>query len=255
VLIGAAAAVVIVLVVAVVLLISRRGTGTATASSPPAAAQTAAPPPPSATSAATTSPEAAATPGEGEAAGTGSADIASTPSGAAVALAGSPVGFTPLSNLEIRVGSYPVVIVKTGYQTWSGTLVVEAGKKAELNVPLAPVGGTAPPPPPTASRPPEPPRVVLLENEVDTAPRQTSGTAVSFPANVPGPAPGQSLSVTVAFVVNEDGTVGDIQVLGSGGSALDAAVTNTIAKWRFAPGVKQGAKVPVRLSRKFTFRG
>ena len=265
VLIGGAAALLLVIVIVVGVALSRRG-GAATAAdtSNPAEAPTLPPPAPPTRAplsepgaASSTDTTTAAAGGDTAIPGTGSADILSTPSGAAVAVGGSQVGFTPLRNLEIRVGSYPVLIVKKDHQTWSGTLLVEAGKKAEVNVALVPAGGAAPPAPTVvASRAPEPtPRTVYLENEVDTVPRQSAGAAVAFPPNVPGPGPGQSLSVTVSFVVTEEGGVSEVQVLGSGGSALDAAVTATISKWKFTPGVKQGAKVPVRLSRKFTFRG
>lgn len=266
VLIGGAAALLLLIVIVVGVALSRRGgTDSATDTSNPGEAPTLPPPAPPTRAplsepGAASSVDTAGAPAEGgdvAAPATGSADILSTPSGAAVAVGGSQVGFTPLRNLEIRVGAYPVLIVKKDHQTWSGTLAVEAGKKAEINVALVPSGGAAPPAPTAvASRAPEPtPRTVYLENEVDTAPRQSAGAAVAFPPNVPGPGPGQSLSVTVSFVVTPEGGVSEVQVLGSGGSALDAAVTATISKWKFTAGVKQGAKVPVRLSRKFTFRG
>ena len=40
----------------------------------------------------------------------------------------------------------------------------------------------------------------------------------------------------IRFTIKEDGSVGDVEVVSSSGSsALDAAIVDTISKWRFSP--------------------
>jgi TonB family protein len=62
------------------------------------------------------------------------------------------------------------------------------------------------------------------------------------------------VSVTVSFVVDEEGAVGDVKVLESGGRLLDEAVVQTVQKWRYSPAVKKGIKVKARHTVKQTFR-
>ena len=90
---------------------------------------------------------------------------------------------------------------------------------------------------------------IYIEGEVDTKPRKLSGASYS-----PVLKPGEELFVTLSWVVNENGDVADVEVVESGGKALDEGVIQTLRKSKYAPGVKQGVKVKVRMAVKFRFR-
>ena len=54
-------------------------------------------------------------------------------------------------------------------------------------------------------------------------------------------------TVVVRYVVREDGTVGDIQILRSSGiQRLDDATIPFVTKWRFTPGTRDGKPIRVR---------
>jgi TonB family protein len=120
----------------------------------------------------------------------------------------------------------------------------------------APAAAAAPTTTLAAAPPPAPPAKpsvdtarVYMENEVDIAPRKLSGDAYQ-----PKLKSGESLSVTLQWVVGEGGEVGDVVVLESGGKALDEPVMQSVRKWKYAAGVKQGVKVKVQMARKYTFK-
>ena len=53
----------------------------------------------------------------------------------------------------------------------------------------------------------------------------------------------------IRFTIKEDGSVGDVEVVSSSGSsALDAAIVDTISKWRFSPATDSNGK-PVASSK------
>jgi TonB family protein len=181
---------------------------------------------------------------------TGTADFLSTPFGARVSVDGSPVGLTPITELKLRPGSHQVELTKEGYETWTGTLVVTAGRRGRIDAQLKPKA-VAPPPPQT----PDPDRVYNnTVADVDTMARKTSGASVGYPDGAPRLKSGESVSVAVSFVVTESGDVTDVRVLESGGKVLDEAVVSTVRTWKYAPAVKMGTKVKVRVTFKQTFR-
>ena len=97
---------------------------------------------------------------------------------------------------------------------------------------------------------------VYAENEVDSPPKKLSGTSASYPAGRASRLrPGDSVSVTVTYVVSETGQLGDLKVAESGGKVLDEEVVSALRDWKYAPGSKRGTKVKVRFVRKFTFKG
>ena len=49
--------------------------------------------------------------------------------------------------------------------------------------------------------------------------------------------------VILLFVVNRDGTVGDVRVTGSANARLDSAIVEAIREWRFTPARKNGKTV------------
>ena len=53
----------------------------------------------------------------------------------------------------------------------------------------------------------------------------------------------------IRFTIKEDGSVGDVEVVSSSGSStLDAAIVDTISKWRFSPATDSNGK-PVASSK------
>ena len=107
-------------------------------------------------------------------------------------------------------------LVLPDHESVSQRLVVVAGQRATLDARLQPVA-TMPTPTPT-------PMVdtarVYLERDVDTPPKKVSGTASTYRPKLK---PGETVSVTVTWVVDEEGRVTDLKVLQSGGKKLDEA--------------------------------
>jgi TonB family protein len=181
----------------------------------------------------------------------GVAEILSTPAGAQVKVDGAPAGQTPLSNLSLKVGKHEVEILKEGFEPWTSTLVV-GRRRATIQASLHPIAKATPTPPP----PPEQvdPNRTYDQADVDTPPRQTSGTSASYPKDAPKLKSGQSVSVGGTFVVTANGEVTEIQIRESGGQQLDAAVMAALAKRKYTPGAKKGVKVKVRVPFRQTFQ-
>ena len=57
----------------------------------------------------------------------------------------------------------------------------------------------------------------------------------------------KNLKVRVSFVVAPDGTVADIRLLNHSRSDFDQYAIETVSKWKFVPGEKDGKPVAVRL--------
>jgi TonB family protein len=179
------------------------------------------------------------------AAATGLADILSLPFGALVTVDGSAVGYTPLMSWRMKPGSRKVQIAKDGHEPWSGTLAVQPGKRARLDVELRAV--KAAPPPPSADA--VDPAKVYEVREVDARPNKVSGEW----AQAPKLKSGERISVAGTFVVSEKGEVTDVRITESGGKVVDESVAAALRKWRYAPATKRGVKVKVRLPFRQTF--
>jgi eukaryotic-like serine/threonine-protein kinase len=181
----------------------------------------------------------------------GAADVVSTPDGAQVRIDGAGAGQTPLANLSLRAGKHDVEIQKDGFEPWTGTLVV-GRRKARIEAHLRPLVKATPTPPPQ----PEPvdPNKTYDQGDVDTPPRQTSGSSASYPKDAPKLKSGQSVSVGGTFVVTTGGEVAEIQIRESGGQQLDSVVMAALAKRKYSPGVKKGVKVKVRVPFRQTFQ-
>jgi TonB family protein len=181
-------------------------------------------------------------------------DIVSTPSGAAVRIGPKVVGQTPITGLELKAGTHTVTVGKEGYEPFSAKLYVSAGKRARLEAPLrAIVMATAPPTPKpevsVAGR-------VWDEDEVDRAPKKSKGDWPKFPDDKLGKLKsGDDFSVTLTWVVTEDGEVTDVKVTEpSGVKVLDETVVEAVRKQRYKPGAKKDTPVKVRMTRVFSFR-
>jgi len=184
----------------------------------------------------------------------GTADFLSTPFGAAVSVDGSHVGQTPLTGYKLKPGLHQVDVSKDGYEPYSTTIKVEAGKPpARVDTALTAL------PQPTATPPPvetvDPNRVYLNSpSEVDTVARRLGGVSPAYPAAAPRLRSGESVSVSGTFVVTDAGDVTDVKVVESGGKQVDDAVIAAVRDWKFSPALKKGVKVKVRVTFKQTFR-
>ncbi|HXB54427.1 MAG TPA: TonB family protein [Vicinamibacteria bacterium] len=181
------------------------------------------------------------------------ADILSTPYGALVSIDGARVGPTPQTDLKLRVGSRRVEMTKDGYEPWAGTLTVQAGKRGKLDAQLKAL--VKAPPPPAADVVDTAHIYANAASDVDTLAKKLSGLSVSYPESAPKMKSGDSVSVSVSFVVTENGEVTEPRVLESGGNrAVDEAVLAAIRSWKYAPAMKKGIKVKARVTLKQTFR-
>jgi TonB family protein len=91
---------------------------------------------------------------------------------------------------------------------------------------------------------------VFAEGEVEKAPSVLSSQ--EFPRMQLEP--GIVVSVTVSWIVTPDGLVDDPKITESASAQIDAVVIETVRKWRYEPGQKDGKPVPVRvLPRRYTF--
>jgi serine/threonine-protein kinase len=183
----------------------------------------------------------------------GVADILSTPFGAAVSIDGANVGLTPVTDFRLRVGNHQVEIAKEGYESFAAPVKVEAGKRARIDAQLRAIVKATPTPVPADVV--DTSRIYLnTSGEVDTLAKKTSGPSASYPENAPKLRSGESVSASVSFVVNENGEVGDIKVVESGGKMVDEAVMSAIRNWKYSPAAKKGTKVKVRITFKQTFK-
>jgi serine/threonine-protein kinase len=184
----------------------------------------------------------------------GSADILSTPFGATVLVNGTSVGQTPVLQYRLKPGAHKVEVTREGYEPWTGSLTVEAGKKARVDAILKSLVKATPPPAPVAAAVDTSRVYNNVPSDVDTMARKVSGSSPSYPPELPKMRSGESASVIVAFVVTEEGEVTDAKIATSGGSKLlDDTVLNAVRTWKYSPALKRGVKVKVRITQKQTF--
>ena len=77
---------------------------------------------------------------------TGSLDVNTRPAGATVFLDGKPIGVTPISVPEVKVGSHAIHVELLGYKSISATIDVAAGQTARFTVTLEHTTGATPGP-------------------------------------------------------------------------------------------------------------
>jgi TonB family protein len=187
------------------------------------------------------------------AAAMGMAEIVSNPSGAAVSIDGSPAGPTPITDLKLKPGSHQVEIRREGYESWSDSVSIQPGKRALVDAVLRPIPRATPTP---AVETVDTSRIyVNASSDVDVLARKVSGTSISYPSDrAPRMKSGEAVSVTVTYVVNENGDVTDVKVVESGGKVVDDVVLNAVRGWKYSPAMKKGVKIKVRATFKQTFR-
>ncbi len=185
--------------------------------------------------------------------------IRSSPSGARVAVDGRDVGVTPIERLQVDAGSRVVRVLSDGYLPWEDTFRARAGSTETIDAVLT--ARAASEPEPAASEPepaaPGPPRVVEGTLVSRGEPGVTNPKCIRCPA-VPYPeAARQSRlqgAVELSFLIDEEGEVGELQVLESGGQVFDEAVLETVKSWRYEPATKHGVRVKVRWVQRFRFQ-
>ncbi len=175
---------------------------------------------------------------------TGTVEVVSDPAGAAVTIDGNRAGETPVTDLKLRPGPHKVELVADGHEPWSGSVTIEAGKKARLEASLRAIPKPTPTPPPVAVV--DPNKVYLNTTaDVDIQAKKTSGSTASYPPSAPRLKSGDAVSVSVSFVVDESGEVDEVKVVESAGAAIDESVIKAIRKWKYSPALKQGQRVKV----------
>jgi TonB family protein len=183
----------------------------------------------------------------------GTIDISSNPAGALVRLDGVPVGKTPLRNHRVKLGNRRVEMTHEGFEPWSGTVTAREGRRAQVDAFLKAIPKATPTPAPTPEA--VDPNRVYDVGQVDTAPRKVAGGSPAYPRNAPKLKSGTEVVVGGTIVVTDAGDVAEVKVTQSGGQVLDEAVAAAVRNWKFAPGVKKGIKVKVRMPFRQTFRG
>jgi TonB family protein len=190
---------------------------------------------------------------------TGTVDVSSTPAGAMVRVDGTSIGLTPLRGHKLNVGSHRVEISAEGYETASATARVKENTAAVVELTLRPKPAPTPvaraTPAPPASPTPDPTVYEESNPAITVKPVKTLGKSAEYPKDAAALKRGQRASVTVRFVVLESGDVTDVEVVESAGATVDEAVVTAYRTWKFTPGMKQGAKVKVRVTRRQTFLG
>ena len=139
-----------------------------------------------------------------------------------------------------------------------------------------------PPPPPTMKEPPPfvpPPDINIDITEAAPAPTaitQTTNQVPTAPPVAPANTPPKALNshavtdrdypamsvrlneegrVTVKYLVDAEGNVGEVQVTGSSGkSRLDDAAIPIVKRWRFKPALQEGKPVPMWQAAVVVFR-
>ena len=146
-------------------------------------------------------------------------------------------------------------MAKDGYEPWTGTLAVEAGKKARVDATLKAIVKATPVPLPTAEAVDASRVYNNLGSDVDVVAKKIAGSSASYPSELPKLRSGDSTSVTISFVVTEEGEVEEPRIVESGGGkVLDEAVLGAVRSWKYSPAAKRGVKVKVRITLKQTFR-
>jgi hypothetical protein len=75
-------------------------------------------------------------PAKAEAASVGALVIESRPAGATVLIDGRPVGTTPMSLGDVRVGNHTVRIERDGYRIWTASVKIAAGEQNRVTASL-----------------------------------------------------------------------------------------------------------------------
>jgi periplasmic protein TonB len=198
---------------------------------------------------------------------------------------------SPPPSVTSRAGSIVLAVILnlgiiyalvTGLASSAVKLIVQNIDVAVIKEPPPDESKPPPPPPPQMKEPPPfvpPPDINIDITEAAPAPTaitnvQTTVPVVAAPVPVTSPAkpinshavtdrdyPPISIRlneegrVTVKFVVDAEGNVSDVQVIGpSGKERLDNAAIALVKRWRYHPALQAGKPVPTTISAVVVFR-
>ncbi len=157
----------------------------------------------------------------------GAVTITSSPAGATVTLDGLVVGMTPLTLKDIPARDVTYELRASGHESLKVSGKVVAGRELKLDGTLLPLDRLA------------------TEAELRTPPRPYVTTPLDL-GRIPRSTPA---FITVTFIVLRDGSLRDVAVLEKVDRRIVQRSVDTIAKWKFYPGVSHGGyPVNVRVS-------
>ncbi len=173
-----------------------------------------------------------------------SIDVLSEPEGAKVFINGRIVGKTPLKSYPLTYGTYQIAIEKDGYKTKYDEIKVFKGGKQTLSFVLEPI------PKIEEKRVPVEGELVEMSDKV-VKPKKIAGGYPTTPSNFRKKG---RFSVTISFIVDENGEVKEISLEKSSGEPeLDRISIKALQDWKFTPPLLEGVKVKVRQRQIFTF--
>ena len=94
------------------------------------------------------------------------------------------------------------------------------------------------------------PSEIFDVTQVDTPPKAKSRVGAAPPSELLG----TSGKVILSVMVDAKGRPRDIDVVSSDHQYFSVAATNSLKKWRFTPGLKEGKPVSCRIQLPFVFR-
>jgi TonB family protein len=168
----------------------------------------------------------------------------SDPPRARVWVDGNPAGETPIGGLDVGFGRHVVRMEAEGREPVSAELDLSRER------PLKAVTFTLP----AQSRSDgevRPGQLVPFGPEV-VPPRRVSGALPAYPE--PALERGLEGSPAVEVWVSETGDVIDLAIVESAGAALDGALLEAVARWRFTPPLLRGVPVSMRVTVQHLFR-
>jgi TonB family protein len=179
------------------------------------------------------------------AATTGAVSIVTEPAGARVLVDGAASGNAPLTVANLSPGKHAVQTERDGYDTAMREVEIKAGETLPLTIrmtasasrssaPVAPVG-------------PLPFEVVEVKPRLVRGADSPSYPRAAIDARLSG-------VVQIAWIVDEDGAVNDVQVLESTAKVFEVEVVSWAKSLRYSPGRQAGKPVKVRLVRRFSFQ-
>jgi TonB family protein len=183
--------------------------------------------------------------------------IRSNPPGAEVAIDGRQVGVTPIERLQVDAGSRVVRVLRDGYLPWEDTYRARAGRTETIEAELTARPAEPEPAPEPEPSEPEPPRIVEGSLVERGEPGVTNPKCVRCPG-IPFPEAAKRSRlqgvVELSFLIDENGRVGELQVVESGGKVFDDAVLETVKSWQYEPATKHGVRVKMRWLQRFRFQ-
>lgn len=168
----------------------------------------------------------------------------SEPEGARVFINGRLVGTTPLNSYPLSYGTYQITMEKDGYKTKYDEIKIFKGGKQTVSFILEPIQKIE------EKRKPVEGEIVDMSEKVSGA-KKTSGEYPTLPPNFRKKG---KFSVTLSFLVDENGDVREIIIEKSSGEPeLDRASIKALQSWKFTPPTLEGVRVKVRRKQIFTF--